>query len=76
MRKMRKSLKEKAILQLLLDELQAKKEYQPYRATSCDFCFSDIQEGDEFYFMEAKRKICPECLSEISEYLEVKLQEI
>ena len=73
---MKKVLDEQVILQLILDELQGKKEFQPFRATSCDFCLDDIEESDDFYFMEGKRKICSECFFEVIDYLEIKQKEI
>ena len=70
------SLNEKKMLQLLLEELQGKKAFQPYSPTECHFCGDDIEPGDDFYFVEGKRKLCSDCLTEIMEYLEVKISEL
>jgi hypothetical protein len=69
-------LKEKEILELLLEEIQSKKKFQPYKATSCDFCSLDIEESDDFYFVEGRRKMCGDCLDEITTYLEDKMNEL
>lgn len=70
------ALKVKDILKTLYAELEDKKSYSAYKASSCDYCGDDIEESDDFYFMAGKRKICSECLSDIMEYLEVQISEI
>ena len=67
---------EKQILQLLLDEFQGKKGFQPFKATICDFCFEDIEESQEFYFTEGKRKFCANCHADLIDYLDGRLLEL
>lgn len=55
---------------LLRRELENKKVYDASRDLKCDECGEYIPEGDPFYFMGNKEKVCVTCYDGIISWLE------
>lgn len=63
------------ILKILKTEIDNKKVYQPYKATLCDYCGSDVEESDDYVFISDRKKLCRSCLAKVSSYLEGEINE-
>ena len=60
------------IKDLLLEDLEYKKSFEAFPSLQCDGCGEYVANisGGEFVFMGDKKKLCSDCLFEITEYLE------
>jgi hypothetical protein len=62
-------MKEPDIKALLARDLQNKKSYDAMYPAECSQCGDDIFEGDTFYFMGEKEKVCQNCYNEVADFL-------
>lgn len=60
----------KTSINLLIEELENKKDYNPFEYTYCDVCGEELDDTNTFYFMGSmKQKICGVCFEELLEFL-------
>lgn len=62
--------KNKDLKGILLEELENKKSFTANWQTECSVGGEDIEEGDTFYFMGEKKKVCQNCFAELQEEVE------
>lgn len=68
-------LKPNEIFKILRDDLENKKSFNANWHTECDLCGVDMDEGDMFYFMGNKEKVCETCFDDIVGYIENEIQD-
>lgn len=54
-------------MQILMEELEGKKEFTANWDSVCEGCGNNILEGDTFYFFGEKRKVCQECFGNMQD---------
>lgn len=55
--------------EFLKEELENKRPYQANRNVNCELCREGMAEGDDFYFIGNRHKICVNCLGELQEII-------
>lgn len=63
------------ILRLFLEDLSYKKDFEASRDITCDICDMEIYEGDKFWFIGNKQKMCEECKDEIESIINEEIGE-
>lgn len=58
------------IKDILKEEFENKKAFDAKWEAECNLGGEDIMEGDTFYFMGDKKKVCQNCFEEIQETIE------
>lgn len=67
---------EKALFELLLEEVGYKKSFSAMNDTECNACYGTIFEGDTFYFIGNKSKLCEDCRGNLESILEDALDKM
>lgn len=65
----RQKLSVAKIKRILKLDLEAKKVYTSYNFSRCDLCTAPINQGDGFYFIYDKQKMCKACKKDILSHL-------
>lgn len=58
------------IWKVLKEDIENKKPFTSAYDMDCYVCSNEIMEGDEFFFMGAKRKVCNNCLGDMIDAVE------
>lgn len=58
------------IKEILVGEMENKRQYDSRFNCDCDLCGDPINRGDVLYFVSEKRKMCQNCYNEVIDYLE------